>query len=170
MSFKIGIVSDTHIPDRVRRLPDRLLDDFSSADKIIHAGDLTSSKVMEKLADVAPVSCVHGNCDGISLRRKLPESFTRSWAGIKISACHGYYSSRNILRNLAYQFDESRVIIFGHTHRAFKSREDDRLFINPGSPTVPRGQSSGTYAILHIEEKVEEDNIRVEFKKVGSSP
>jgi putative phosphoesterase len=38
----IGLISDTHIPDRARQLPDNVLEAFKDVDLILHAGDLTS--------------------------------------------------------------------------------------------------------------------------------
>ena len=37
----IGLISDTHIPSRSKRLPDRVFEVFKDVDLIIHAGDLT---------------------------------------------------------------------------------------------------------------------------------
>ena len=38
----IGLISDTHIPDRARIIPQNVIDAFEEVDLIIHAGDLTS--------------------------------------------------------------------------------------------------------------------------------
>ena len=57
----IGLISDTHIPDRAKELPQNVLDAFNDVDMIIHAGDLTSLDVIEKLEETAPVMAVQGN-------------------------------------------------------------------------------------------------------------
>ena len=45
----IGLISDTHIPDRARIIPQNVIDAFEGVDLIIHAGDLTSLRIIEEL-------------------------------------------------------------------------------------------------------------------------
>ena len=59
----IGLISDTHIPDRARILPTKVIEAFEDVELIIHAGDLTSPKVIEELEEIAPVMAVQGNMD-----------------------------------------------------------------------------------------------------------
>ena len=54
----IGLISDTHIPDRARIIPQNVIDAFSDVDLILHAGDLTSLDVVEELEKIAPVMAV----------------------------------------------------------------------------------------------------------------
>jgi len=54
----IGLISDTHIPDRARELPEKVIEAFENVELIIHAGDLTSPKVIEELENIAPVMAV----------------------------------------------------------------------------------------------------------------
>lgn len=44
----IGLISDTHIPDRADKIPITVLEAFKNVDLIIHAGDLTSIRVKKK--------------------------------------------------------------------------------------------------------------------------
>ncbi len=161
--MKIGVTSDTHIPDRAKALPERMRNDFSEVDEIIHAGDLTSKVVKNKLKTLAPFTAVSGNCDNFTLSKELKNELTLEREGIKISLHHGYGLGRDVLSKLSYKFDSSSVIIFGHTHNVFKQWKNKQLFLNPGSPTVPRGQSFGSYAILNIESK---NNIIAQIKKI----
>ena len=50
----IGLISDTHIPDRAREIPQKVFETFDNVDLILHAGDLTSPKVIEELEKIAP--------------------------------------------------------------------------------------------------------------------
>ena len=59
----IGLISDTHIPDRARILPQNVIEAFSDVELILHAGDLTSPKVIDELEEIAPVMAVQGNMD-----------------------------------------------------------------------------------------------------------
>src|SRR5262249_56311650 len=66
--MRIGILSDTHLPNRIRQLdelgpePGRF---FASVDLILHGGDLTSPMVLDWLEQFAPVLCTTGNNDPI---------------------------------------------------------------------------------------------------------
>ena len=66
--MRIGIVSDTHLPNLIRQLdelgpePGRF---FSTVDLILHRGDLTSPMVLDWLEQFAPVLCTTGNNDPI---------------------------------------------------------------------------------------------------------
>ena len=48
----IGLISDTHIPDRARELPKNVISSFENVDLILHAGDLTSTKVIDELEKI----------------------------------------------------------------------------------------------------------------------
>ncbi len=45
----IGLISDTHIPDRADKIPITVLEAFKNVDLIIHAGDLTSIRVKKRI-------------------------------------------------------------------------------------------------------------------------
>ena len=52
--MKIGVVSDTHVPGRAKKLPGVVFDLFKGAGHIFRAGDLTSMEVIEELEKIAP--------------------------------------------------------------------------------------------------------------------
>jgi hypothetical protein len=43
--MRIGVISDTHIPDRADDIPKIILEDFRNVDMVIHAGDLVELSV-----------------------------------------------------------------------------------------------------------------------------
>lgn len=45
----IGLISDTHIPERAKKLPKEIFEHFSDVDLIIHCGDVTSESVLNDL-------------------------------------------------------------------------------------------------------------------------
>jgi uncharacterized protein len=58
LTFRIGIISDTHgllRPDAERRLAD--------VDYIIHGGDIGRAEIIEALRRIAPVTAIRGNVD-----------------------------------------------------------------------------------------------------------
>ena len=72
----IGLISDTHVPDRIKEIPKKVLEAFDGVDLIIHSGDLTSIKVIEDLEKIAPVIAIQGNMDrlnGINLEKYKAE-------------------------------------------------------------------------------------------------
>jgi predicted phosphodiesterase len=42
---RLGVVTDTHIPDRMRHLPQAALDRLAGVDAILHAGDVSTRGV-----------------------------------------------------------------------------------------------------------------------------
>lgn len=58
---QIGVLSDSHIPFRLARLPDQVPDYLRDCDQIIHAGDLEDTDLIAQLGRIAPVHAVAGN-------------------------------------------------------------------------------------------------------------
>ena len=54
--MKIGVLSDTHIPDRAQDIPKDILENFKGVDMIIHVGDLIDLSVLDKLKNICPNS------------------------------------------------------------------------------------------------------------------
>lgn len=52
---RVVVLADTHIPGHAKALPAELVADLRRADLILHAGDVTSSAVLDELASYAPV-------------------------------------------------------------------------------------------------------------------
>ena len=69
----IGLISDTHVPVRARRLPEEIFKIFENAEYIIHAGDFVEMSVVDELEQIAPVLAVYGNMDGSEIRERMPK-------------------------------------------------------------------------------------------------
>jgi putative phosphoesterase len=71
----LGVIADTHIPDRARSLDPQLLSIFDAAQvkAILHAGDVCVPRILDELGEIAPVHAVRGNRDLWALRQ-LPLS------------------------------------------------------------------------------------------------
>lgn len=159
----IGVLSDTHIPERASQIPEIIFELFKDMDLIIHGGDLVSYEIIHQLEELAPVRCVQGNMDryyGLD----LPKRDVINANGIKIGLDHGEVYPRGDSQQLKYIAMEMgvEVLITGHTHWAFVKEVDNVLLLNPGSPTVPR-MSDPTIMIL----KVENSTLESEIIKVG---
>ena len=97
----IGLISDTHIPDRARELPKNVISSFENVDLILHAGDLTSTKVIDELEKIAPTIAIQGNMDraaGIM----LPNAKVIEAEGLKIGIAHGEVYPRADTQQLLY--------------------------------------------------------------------
>jgi uncharacterized protein len=122
-SILIGVISDTHgllRPEAIAAL--------SGADHIIHAGDVGSAEILEKLAAIAPVTAVRGNIDKGARSRKLPETAVLELGGISIYALHDL--AQLDLKPKAAGF---AAVISGHTHVPKQETQDGVLYFNPGS-------------------------------------
>ncbi len=53
--MRIGIVTDTHVGDRLPVLPEEVCEVLAGVDLVIHAGDHTAPGVARRLAELAPV-------------------------------------------------------------------------------------------------------------------
>ena len=165
----LGVISDTHVPDRAPRLDPQVLEIFKATEvmAILHAGDISSPQVLEALRSLAPVYAVGGNRDWYLLRG-LPGRLDLTFEGIKIGLTHGHGGLRKYLldRSAYYlegyrperyeprilkEFPEARVIVFGHTHRALNRWVGGQLLFNPGSPHIAdvRGQPR-SLGLLHL--------------------
>jgi putative phosphoesterase len=163
----LGIVSDSHIPDRTKFLPDGLSAYLSGVDRILHAGDICRKWVLEELEEIAPVTAARGNADWLMpflpLRRVLniedvPIELTHSHGGFT-----GYLYQWWIYYTRGYDYEfhyqrvcrassTARIIIFGHTHIPHCRVHGEQLLINPGSlgPTYQfytKGPSAGKLSI-----------------------
>src|SRR4029077_2576212 len=90
MTVRVGVISDTHCPEFLGQLPDRLFEALAGVDLILHAGDIDSQATLAALSRVAPVQAVRGDHDR-SLPM-LPPSREITVEGKRIAIVHGHRS------------------------------------------------------------------------------
>ena len=61
--MRIGLISDTHIPEAGKEIWPEIRDAFSDVDIILHGGDITVARVLDELETIAPVLAAQGNHD-----------------------------------------------------------------------------------------------------------
>ncbi|MHA2036193.1 MAG: metallophosphoesterase family protein [Promethearchaeota archaeon] len=135
--MKFGIISDTHITsnttnDQIQALISQVKSAFIDVDKIIHAGDISEVFFLDKLKNIAPITCVKGNVDKIE---NLEEFIFFTYSRYNIGVIH------ILPENLEEFMKENNlhIIIFGHTHiPLIKGTKFNTLIVNPGSPTMPK--------------------------------
>jgi len=178
--MKIGIIADTHIPDRISSFDQNIIDNLreDDIDLLIHAGDICTKKVLDQLKQIAPVCAVRGNRDWLILNN-LPNKINIKKNNISIGITHGhgnilfYFWDKLLTITIGYRFErfydllinmfpDVDVIIFGHTHRPMCEWINGKLFINPGSVTINNIDSnSRTYALMEIDQN---SKIKAEIK------
>ncbi len=149
--MKLGILSDTHIPDIKKEIPTWVTAGLKDCDYIIHAGDITGFKFLQRLKELAPVKAVRGNCDRGELVSQLKPYKELTLANLKLGITHGHLIEGDLITGLSYKFSSADLIIFGHTHNAFHQQIAGQVFLNPGSATVRKRKSFYSFALVEIE-------------------
>ncbi len=153
-SLVIGVLADTHVPDRLPALRPQVLEVFTRAkvDVILHAGDICVPQVLDALGEVAPVIAVKGNRDW-AFSASLPALWQGVLGGVPTALLHGHGSPMDYWRDKiayltrGYAFEryaalasawapDARLIVFGHSHTEENRLVGERLFFNPGSACV----------------------------------
>jgi len=154
-SISIGVISDTHIPDRGEGVPATILDAFKQVDLIIHAGDIVSLGVIDELKNVCSnVVVVAGNMDPEAVKKKYPRKQILDLLGHRLGLMHGAGPASNLLELLrdAFKGDNCDLIIFGHSHKPMNERIGAVLFFNPGSATDPAA-AYNSYGIIELNDR-----------------
>ena len=142
----LGVLGDTHIPDRLLRLPIRVITEFSDVDLIVHTGDFTERSVYEELQELADVRAVRGNMDEPHI--DLPKSIKFELAGRTIGVTHGWGSSRGLERRILAKLQPVDILIYGHSHEPTAKWINSTFLVNPGSCA---GNVDGTRSCLLLE-------------------
>ncbi|SCG82095.1 hypothetical protein DW1_0475 [Proteiniborus sp. DW1] len=148
--MKIAIISDTH--GYVQGCIDAL-NKIEGIDIIIHLGDYTKDVKAIREAFNITVLNVKGNCDSYDF--ETPDDNIIEIKGKKIFATHGdLYRVKQGLNDIYYRAKELDVdvALFGHSHTSTLVEYDGVLFLNPGSPTLPRAGTSKSIGILYIDD------------------
>ena len=157
--MKLGLIADTHMPGSIDTLWPQASAAFADVDVILHAGDLHTLDIVDHLSEIAPTYVARGNGDLDIMDERLQDSWLLEFAGVNIGLIHHFPSPQrkpqeHLEKHLRRHFPETQpdVLIYGHTHLEDVRAVGDTLFINPGSPTLPRTQSlrPGTLATIEI--------------------
>lgn len=147
--MKILLIGDTH--GKLDKFRD-IFPKITSVDLIAHTGDhISDAAGIEKEFSV-PVVSVRGNCDGGYSHDDFEIISTE--AG-DILLTHGHMENvKGGLMNLFYKAKENgcTAAFFGHTHVPLTDEYRGVHFVNPGSLTLPRDGSDGSYAIVRTAE------------------
>ena len=162
--MRIGVISDTHIPDKADAIPQKVLDEFKKVDMVIHAGDLVDLSVLEELKNVCKnVKAVWGNMDPQEARKVLSEKEILTVGKYKIGLMHGYGAPNRLVELLSEIFKNDAVdlIIFGHSHSPLNEKRGNTLFFNPGSLTDKIFAPYNSYGIIEINDTIKAEIIKL---------
>ncbi len=176
-TLTVGLLSDTHIPHRLKRMPDAVLDALAGVDLILHAGDVDDPAELKALQAIAPVHAVRGNIHLQDLSdggAQLPAIVELELAGQRVVLVHGHRPgvmgfflrsldivaqwlkltdnikfNQRIVHHLARLYPTADIIIFGHTHQAHVEWIGRTLLINPGA-VCPAPKEQTTVARLQL--------------------
>jgi len=140
MSFRIGIISDTH--GLLRPAAEACL---AGVDHIIHGGDIGDPKIITALRRIAPVTAIRGNVDSDPWARAYAETETVQLAQRSIYVLHDLKAMR--INPGALRID---VVVSGHSHIPKVETVGGVLFLNPGSAGRRRFKLPITLATLEI--------------------
>ena len=164
--MKIGLISDTHIPEAQGKLWPHVIELFEGVECILHAGDIHELSVIDDLSTIAPTYAARGNGDDGGAGRQIQpddERLREHWLldlnGFKIGLTH-YVPMPEIPPSLTvsnwiqriFPDEKLDVMIYGDTHVEQIDHIDGVLCVNPGSPTFPHNLNLqyGTIGILDL--------------------
>lgn len=147
MPTRLVIVSDTHVPQRARAIPDTLWRAVDSADVVLHAGDWNAIPLLDEFAArAARLVAVRGNNDGPEFDDRLPEVARAELDGVAFAVVHDSGQATGREARMDARFPGPDVLVFGHSHIPWDTTTPRGMrLLNPGSPTDKRRQPSGTF-------------------------
>lgn len=166
--MRIGIVSDTHIPEVGPELPPQLFEVFRDCELILHCGDLHAISVIDRLEQIAPTLAARGNGDTYEragLRPSVPEDARVADARVLQLGDFGVGLTHDLelaekmpdggaAEALAEVFGAAvDIAVCGHTHVPLaRGLANGATLLNPGSATMPYGYTHllGTAARLEL--------------------
>ena len=150
--MKLMFVSDIHGSRKYLELIYNIFF-IEKPDEIIFLGDMFSygydyeddiSDLLDKFYNKV---VIRGNCDSeydvMTSSFNFLDSYQFEAFNKKIFCTHG--NKYNISRYPNTYFD---IMVYGHIHMGFIEKKDDKLFLNPGSISYPRGSSTNSYIIM----------------------
>ena len=129
---KVLVISDTH-----SYIDDRIIKYASEADYVIHAGDVGSFDVIQKLKSVSKLLFVYGNIDGNEIRSESNKFEFFKLNDLKILLTHisgktPKYNKETLIKIKEHNPD---LLIAGHSHilKIQYDKINKLVFLNPGA-------------------------------------
>lgn len=152
--MKLAILSDTH-----GLLRPEVLEHLSTADAILHGGDINKQNIVDQLSQYAPLYVVRGNNDK-EWAEAIPHDLTVTLEGVTFYLVH---NRKEVPKDLS----GVDVVVFGHSHKYLQEEKDGVLWLNPGSCGPRRFHQEITMMMAELNEgalRVEKISIPHEVK------
>ena len=155
--MRIGLLSDTHIPDGTIRDPwPEVAEAFQGVDLILHGGDIVHPRCLDWLERIAPVLAALGNNDaGLETDPRVKPTQILEIEGWRLGLIHDLEPEDRPVSYLMEHFfrEPVDIMVSGHTHWERLELRDGVLMINSGSPNLPHLFSTrlGTVGLLDIQ-------------------
>lgn len=170
--MRIGVISDTHIPELMDQLPDSMHEVFKDLDIILHLGDICQLETLRELQNRFAITfAIHGESDNQEVKQYILESKrVVEFGNRRIGMIHGNQDEpKGLLQGLKKllgpkeedyydfllsQFEGEGIdcIVFGHTHRPFVRVYKGILLFNPGA-AAPTPGNRPSVGILEVSER-----------------
>lgn len=154
--MRIGIISDTH--GSTQAWLDAINGPFKDVDQIWHCGDVlyhgarnplpagyNTQELFELINSCSlPIRAARGNCDSdvdqmvLDIALQDPYFFAELPFG-RVLVTHGHHYSPEMIDSMIHRF-QIKLWVSGHTHEAVLLRKGGTIFLNPGSPALPKGR------------------------------
>ncbi|HEV8355919.1 MAG TPA: metallophosphoesterase family protein [Gemmatimonadales bacterium] len=145
--MRIGIIADTH-----GLLRPEVFTLFEGVDRILHAGDIGAPDLLAELEEIAPVTAVWGNTDGLDLRGRIPEVVETRIEGFDFLLVHGHQLGVPSPEKLNRAWPAAEIIVFGHTHKPLLTVVDQVVTVmNPGGAGPRRFELPPSVGIMELE-------------------
>lgn len=132
---RIAILSDTH-----GLLRPEVLARLEEADVILHAGDINTQGVVDRLAACGPVHLVRGNNDK-EWAAYIPHHLRVEIEGLRFFLVH---NKKEVPQDLT----GVDVVVYGHSHKYACQVREGVLWLNPGSCGRRRFDQEITFAMM----------------------
>jgi putative phosphoesterase len=148
--IKIGILSDTH-----GTIHPGVINLMNDCDFVIHAGDIVDESSLSVLNPKQKMIAVKGNNDQhiSSFGEVELVEFPGGNIAIEHGHLHGHVQPSH--DSLRATYPDSKVIIYGHTHKQVIDKQQAPWVINPGSAGKIRNYGAARCLTLTIENQKE---------------
>ena len=137
--MKLVILSDTH-----GLLRPQVLEYLKTADAILHAGDINTQAIVDRLAAMAPPYIVRGNNDK-DWAEDIPHHLTVTLGGVTFYMVHNR-------KEVPADLPGVDAVVFGHSHKYVEEEKDGLRWLNPGSCGPRRFHQEITLMLAEVED------------------
>ncbi|HIO91837.1 MAG TPA: metallophosphoesterase [Leucothrix mucor] len=149
-NVSIGIISDTHA-----HLDERIIEVLKGCDYAIHGGDICGEDILESMQPkTGEIFVVAGNNDQFChVGRALPHVVSLELPNGKVTIEHGHMHGHHKPSHdsMREAYADSRIVIYGHTHKQVIDKTATPWIINPGAAGITRNHGGPSCLILRCE-------------------